>query len=51
MKVDKNGGIAYHVIQFREDGTGSDFVQYGFDGEVEEIRPYQEYPGPSLTNP
>lgn len=44
MKIDeKTGRIAFHAIRFREDGTGSDLVQYDFDGSIESIKPYKEY--------
>ena len=39
----KTGKIAYHVIRFRENGTGSDFVQYDFEGKELYSKPYSEY--------
>ena len=43
MKIDKNGNIAYHSYQIREDGFY--FVQYDFDGEIEEERLEHSYGG------
>lgn len=43
MKVDNNGGIAYHVIRLREDLTGSDVIQFDFDGSIESVKPFREY--------
>lgn len=45
MKIDSTTGrIAYHSLRFRKDGTGVDLVQYDFDGTIESITPYKEYP-------
>ena len=47
MKIDENGRIAYHSLRLREDG-GIDFVQYDFDGSIEEVRTYKH--PPIITN-
>ncbi len=49
MKIDEKGRIAYHAIRFREDGSGSDLVQYDFDGSIESINPYREYLNVALS--
>jgi hypothetical protein len=44
MIVDpKTGRVAYHAIVFLEDGSGSDWVQYDFDGKELFRRLYRRY--------
>lgn len=44
MKINNEGIIAYHMIVFREDGTGTDIIQYDFDGTIESRKPFRDYP-------
>ena len=51
MKIDMNpksptfGRMAYHSLHFRDDG-GVDYIQYDFDGSIEDRHEYRPAPEP-----
>ncbi len=49
MIISKEGKIAYHAYRLRPDGTGIDYVQYDFDGEVLFKEKYKDYPLPDFS--